>query len=108
MYQSVASGREPKRTVARSALERVRSGRSLEFSSGVVMDREDANGAALSEDLEEASLEPISATQMTPRMKQLLFGVRLSVASEPLRQADDLDRLARALDTARKRNNPWS
>jgi hypothetical protein len=108
MYQPADRGTEPKRTLARSTVASIGSKRSLEFSSGVVMDREDANGAALSEDLEEASLEPISAAQMTPRMKQLLFGVRLSAACEPLRQADDLDRLAKALDMARKRNNPWS
>jgi hypothetical protein len=67
------------------------------------MDWKDKRGDAEAEDMDGACLESTRMPPVSGRMKHLLFGVRLSVASASLEPARDLEDLARSLDAARAR-----
>jgi hypothetical protein len=69
------------------------------------MEREECNGGSAREANCIASHQVASQPEMSNRMKQLMHGVRLSMAAEHLNPADDLDALARRLDTDRSRRN---
>ena len=65
------------------------------------MNSEDSNGAAEAKDFEEILSEPLESSQMSARMKHLLFGVRLSAGLADLAPANDLEQLASQLDAMR-------
>ena len=65
------------------------------------MTGKEMNGGTEVEELEETSSQSVHAPELSARMKHLLFGVRLSVASAPLEAAGDLEELARRLDAMR-------
>jgi len=67
------------------------------------MDGEQIKDSVWMEDLEETSSQKIRTPEVTGRMRQLLFGVRLSAATEPMSPAEDLEELARRLDSLRRR-----
>jgi len=79
------------------------SKRESRVSCGVVMDGEQIKDSVWMEDLEETSSQTIRTPEVTGRMRQLLFGVRLSAATEPMSPAEDLEELARRLDSLRRR-----
>ena len=76
--------------------------------SGVVMNGEECNGGPPKEKNCLPSLKMASQPEMSHRMKQLLHGVRLSMAAEYLDPASDLEELARRLDADRNRRNKGS
>lgn len=89
----------------RSFVERAASAWKGASVVGVVMEREECNGRSRGANCT-ASHAVASQLQMSSRMKNLLHGVRLSVVSEDLNPANDLDELARRIDAARRgRNN---
>jgi len=73
--------------------------------SGAVMNSEECSGGSPKEKNCSLSLKMASQPEMSHRMKQLLHGVRLSMAADHLDPADDLEELARRLDIYRGRRN---
>jgi hypothetical protein len=67
------------------------------------MDIDDSNSGGEASDVEDTWSEPLSAPQVSGRMKHLLFGVRLSAGLAVMPPASDLEHLAGRLDAMRMR-----
>ncbi len=69
------------------------------------MEKEASSDGSAAEENNIASHDLACQSEMSNRMKQLLHGVRLSMAAELMNPADDLEELARRLDIDRRRRS---